>query len=94
MAIGCLEAARDLGRSVPSNLSVVGHNDVAIASCSRPALTSVRPANYEMGKRAVEFLMDRTDADAVGERKVRVAGELVARKSVALRQPAAAGPVN
>ncbi|MDR1710416.1 MAG: LacI family DNA-binding transcriptional regulator [Propionibacteriaceae bacterium] len=83
MAIGCMDAIHDFGRAVPADISLVGHNDIPITSYTHPALTSVRPANYEMGQRAVELLMGGEDAPL----ETRIPGELVQRESVAQFAP-------
>jgi LacI family transcriptional regulator len=60
MAWGCLQALAQLGKQVPADVSVVGHNDVEVAASNVPPLTSCRPPSYEMGTQAVEFLLDMT----------------------------------
>jgi len=51
MAIGLLQACRDLGVRVPGDLSVVGWDDVPYASLVTPALTTVRVPRYDLGRR-------------------------------------------
>ena len=43
MAWGCLQALARLGKSVPEDVSVVGHNDVEVAANTVPPLTTCRP---------------------------------------------------
>ncbi|MFF7158425.1 substrate-binding domain-containing protein [Streptomyces sp. NPDC008139] len=57
LALGALEAARALGRSVPDDLSVVGHDDNAEVRLSRPALTTVAIPERQMARQAVELLL-------------------------------------
>jgi LacI family transcriptional regulator len=57
LALGALEAARMAGRSVPHDLSVVGHDDNPDVRVSRPALTSVSIPKREMARQAVELLL-------------------------------------
>ncbi|MEY9874594.1 LacI family transcriptional regulator [Streptacidiphilus sp. MAP12-33] len=57
LALGALEAARALGRSVPEDLSIVGHDDNPEVRLTRPALTSVSIPKREMGRQAVELLL-------------------------------------
>jgi DNA-binding LacI/PurR family transcriptional regulator len=54
-ALGVLEAARDLGLRVPEDLSVVGFDDVEIASYA--GLTTVRQPLFESGRRGAELLL-------------------------------------
>jgi LacI family transcriptional regulator len=55
-AIGAMEAIRDAGLSVPEDISVIGFDDIEIASVVRPALTTVRQDMITIGKRAIELL--------------------------------------
>ena len=57
MAAGVLQAARQLGLSVPGDVSVVGFDDFQIASRVWPALTTVRTPTREIGRLAAERLI-------------------------------------
>lgn len=57
MAIGCLRAAEELGLSVPRDVTVVGADDVRLASYVRPRLTTIRQPMYEIGRLATECLL-------------------------------------
>jgi DNA-binding LacI/PurR family transcriptional regulator len=59
MAIGALEYCRSAGIRVPEDLSIVGFDDVPIASLLTPALTTVRQPAREMGYAAAKLLFDR-----------------------------------
>ncbi|HWD64205.1 MAG TPA: LacI family DNA-binding transcriptional regulator [Solirubrobacteraceae bacterium] len=81
-ATGLMRAARQLGVDVPGQLSVVGFDDVVLASLIEPALTTVRAPKQEVGARATELLL----AQMNGEGEVTcemLGGELVARDSTA-----------
>ena len=58
MAIGLLQACRDLGVRVPGDLSVVGWDDVPYASLVTPPLTTVRVPRYDLGQAAARRLLD------------------------------------
>lgn len=70
MAFGAHAAAVDHGQRVPDDLSLVGFDDVSLASYLRPALTTVAIPSYEIGHRAMGILLaedpDRP-ASSVGE---------------------------
>ncbi|WP_211240969.1 LacI family DNA-binding transcriptional regulator [Hamadaea tsunoensis] len=57
LALGALEAARAEGRSVPGDLSIVGHDDVAETRHTRPTLTTVAIPARDMARQAVELLL-------------------------------------
>jgi len=51
-----LEAARGLGIEVPAQLSVIGFDDIEIASYV--GLTTVRQPLFESGRRGAELLLE------------------------------------
>ena len=59
MAIGAMRAIRATGRSVPGDISVVGFDDVAIAAYTDPPLTTIAQGIAELGRWAVERLVER-----------------------------------
>jgi DNA-binding LacI/PurR family transcriptional regulator len=59
MAIGALRALDEAGRAVPEEVSVVGYDDIHLARYVRPGLTTVRQDVGELGRRAVQLLLDR-----------------------------------
>lgn len=58
MAIGALQYCRSAGIRVPEEVSIVGFDDVPIASLITPALTTVSQPAREMGNRAANLLFD------------------------------------
>ena len=54
-ALGVLEAARALRIDVPEQLSVIGFDDIEIASYA--GLTTVRQRLFESGRRGAELLL-------------------------------------
>jgi LacI family transcriptional regulator len=59
IAVGALEALRAAGRSVPSEVSVVGFDDIAWARLVTPALTTVAHAVPDLGAAAVDLVLER-----------------------------------
>ena len=57
LALGVIEAARERGLSVPSDLSVVGFDDVPEAAIAAPPLTTVRQNHAEKGILAGRLLV-------------------------------------
>lgn len=60
MALGVYQAARDAGLDIPADLSVVGFDDVPMASRVWPNLTTVRLPIRDMGRMAAEKLLARS----------------------------------
>lgn len=57
MAIGCLAALRDAGRSVPKDFALAGFDDIPIGVFTAPPLTSVRVSIAELGGSAAERVL-------------------------------------
>jgi LacI family transcriptional regulator len=82
MAIGVMQAARERGLELPRDLSVVGYDDLPMASRVWPNLTSVRLPIRDMGRMAAEKLLAPLrgqDPALLDQDEVRPA--LVVRKS-------------
>lgn len=83
MAIGAISAAVEFGRQIPADLSVVGFDDVRLASLTNPPLTTVAQPKYEMGVAAVTMLLERMrDLDMPPRRRV-LDTSLLVRQSTA-----------
>jgi DNA-binding LacI/PurR family transcriptional regulator len=80
--LGALRAAADSGLSVPSDLSLVGFDDLFFAQYIEPAITTIRQPKREMGRQATEILFALLN-DETPEKKNLVEGELVVRSSTA-----------
>ncbi len=57
-ALGVLDAARELGITVPEQLSVVGFDNVPEAVMASPALTTVEQPMQAMGEQALRMLLE------------------------------------
>jgi Transcriptional regulators len=57
MAVGVLTALKERGISVPDQVSVVGFDDVPLASDVTPTLTTVHVPMFELGKRALSLAL-------------------------------------
>ena len=66
MAIGALRALRAAGRRVPDDVSVVGFDDVALATIVDPPLTTIVQRTEAMGRWAVERLLGGLEATGTG----------------------------
>jgi DNA-binding LacI/PurR family transcriptional regulator len=56
MAVGGIDAAREIGLSVPDDISIVGYDDVPLAALPCYSLTTIRQPVREMAKAAIEML--------------------------------------
>jgi DNA-binding LacI/PurR family transcriptional regulator len=83
MAAGALRAAREAGRRVPRDLSVVGFDDIAMSKYTDPPLTTIGVVKEHMGRRAMARLVELVEQ--VDDRvKIEVAPvEILVRGSTA-----------
>jgi DNA-binding LacI/PurR family transcriptional regulator len=80
MALGVMKAAKTLGLSIPSDLSVTGYDDIILASYVSPTLTTVAQDKYLMGQKATRLLAELLEGHT-NERKVIVETEIKKRES-------------
>lgn len=76
VAIGAMIACTERGIKVPEQISILGYNGLNIASSTVPRLTSVSTARNEMGKMAVDQIIQRlqndTNMESRSERKIEL----------------------
>lgn len=82
-AIGALHAAHDAGLRVPRDVSLVGFDDIPLASYTNPALTTVRMSAAEVGATAFEALFRLIGGERLEGDVYQVATSLVVRDSTA-----------
>lgn len=87
MAIGAMQAAADLGKRVPDDLSVIGLTDITLAHQFRPALTTIRLPTADIAARSVALALEMVEGTApTQERYVVRAPELIVRESTGPRK--------
>ena len=80
MAMGAYDYLKETGRRIPQDVSVVGFdNQLLIATQLRPALTTIAPPHYEMGRQAVQLALSQ--ANGTPPRQEALPCRLVTRKS-------------
>ncbi|MCC3270165.1 LacI family DNA-binding transcriptional regulator [Arthrobacter gengyunqii] len=80
-ALGVLDAARQLGISVPDELSIVGYDDLQVARWSSPALTTVHQPLIEMAEEAARMVLLLRDGQRPNNLRLDLATSLVVRQS-------------
>jgi len=84
-AIGAIRALDEMGLRVPSDVSVLGFDDIYAAAFHNPALTTIRQPLFEMGSIAARTLLDRLSSSSNGDipDEVSVEPTIVVRQSTA-----------
>lgn len=92
MALGAIQTLRKKDLRVPDDLAIIGYDDIPEASFFCPPLSSIRQPMYEIGRLAVDELVNLIEAlreeKEVEPRAITIKPELVVRESTAARQPA------
>jgi DNA-binding LacI/PurR family transcriptional regulator len=83
-AIGLMRKAKESNVLVPSDLTVVGFDDIPFASCGYQSLTTIAQPKFEMGQQAMQMLLALMAAPSPAEAQVTniiVQGQLIVRES-------------
>lgn len=81
MAIGAMQAARELGRTVPDDLAVVGYDNIPWSETTEPPLTTVYIQKQQMGKLAARRILDVMNEGPQPAVDIFVENELLIRRS-------------
>lgn len=83
LALGALRAAREHGLSVPTDLALVGFDDIEDGRFAAPGLTTVAPDKRQIAERALQCLADRVYGRLghLPARRMTVPHRLVVRES-------------
>lgn len=81
VAIGVIRAAKELGRGIPDELSIVGFDDIPMAVYHEPPLSTIHLPAYGIGWAAANLLRRIIDGEEVAERNVLLNSELIVRGS-------------
>lgn len=79
-AMAALRAAHEAGWSVPTELSIVGIDDIELAEYTTPPLTTIAQPKVEMGELAVSAVLSPTRAKSVDQ---LLEGKLLVRGTTA-----------
>jgi DNA-binding LacI/PurR family transcriptional regulator len=85
MAVGAIRALRDNGGRVPQDVSVIGFDDMPLASYFDPPLTTMRQDLTLIGSEAARLLIRWVEAPQLHYEKICPEAELVLRSTTARR---------
>ena len=81
VAIGALQCCHQLKRQVPEDLAIIGYDDIPMASWVTPALTTCHVDFEEMGKLAIQLLIDQISGCSDSCENIVIQPQLVVRAS-------------
>jgi len=82
VTIAAMHAAFELGRRVPDDLSLVGFDDIDLAHLTSPALTTMQVDKINMGRIAVQALINRAHTPDIPPTTIALRPCLIERRSV------------
>jgi DNA-binding LacI/PurR family transcriptional regulator len=87
LALGAIAELRDAGLRVPEDVSIIGYDDIPVASYIQPPLTTMRQPIRDLGALAARLLIhaiaESRPGEVASERHRLLKPELVMRESVA-----------
>jgi LacI family transcriptional regulator len=86
-AIGAISALREVGLRVPEDVSVIGFDDLPMATFSTPQLTTIRQPLERMGQVAARTLISRIESKARHQAIIVVEPQLIVRASTGPVRP-------
>ena len=81
IALGAIEAAKDLGRACPGDLSVVGFGDSPEGNHWRPRLTTFELSSDRVAANAIQLVLEQRKAETPEPKTVLIPEELIIRES-------------
>lgn len=81
MAMGVLRAARDMELKIPSQLAVIGVDDMPLSSYFDPPLTTMRQDMPLIGQEATRILLNILQQKDTSTRAIKFPAQLIVRKS-------------
>lgn len=86
-AFGAMDAIREAGLAIPDNISVIGFDDIPQAVMTHPKLTTIRQPLDQIGRVAVQLLLEQLEHPERAPRRVTLATRLVVRDSCRALHP-------
>ena len=81
MAVGVIQAAREMGIDVPGRLSVIGVDDIPLASYFDPPLSTMSQDTQDIGRTAARLLIQAVEQPQTSFQHLLISAELIPRAS-------------
>lgn len=83
LAVGAVNKAKELGLTIPSDVSITGFDDIEISEIVSPALTTVHVPHRRMGARAAQVLIDALQNGKAPQLEAPIETSIVMRDTLA-----------
>jgi LacI family transcriptional regulator len=81
MALGAIQAAHDAGCRVPDDVAIAGYDNILASATSQPPLTTINQPIGDLGRVAVETLIERIENPEAGPICRLLSTRLILRRS-------------
>lgn len=85
MALGALNALKELSYKVPEEVELIGFDNISFSQYSDPPLSTIQQPTVEMGNKATDMILQLIDGETVSE-SVRLQPRLLMRKTTRARE--------
>ncbi|AOY76554.1 LacI family DNA-binding transcriptional regulator [Clostridium formicaceticum] len=85
IALGVIKGLTRKGYRIPENISIVGFDDISLASLMTPELTTIRQPSYDIGSKSINTLIDLIEKKETSVKEVVLKTELIIRETTAKR---------
>lgn len=82
-ALGVIESMRQLGLRAPDDVSIVGYDDIPLATWVSPRLTTIHQPLRRMAEEATRLVVRMHEGETTGTTRLDLATDLVVRESTA-----------
>lgn len=84
MAVGAVRALREANLRVPQDISIIGFDDMPLASYFDPPMTTMRQDPFQLGRLAAQLLLNAIENPTLDTQHLRLPAELIVRGSTAV----------
>lgn len=81
LAVACLSAAKELGKKLPDELSLITFDDVELFEYTAPSISSIAQPLEDIGRSAVQLLLQQLKKESFSIRKEILGTHLILRES-------------
>jgi DNA-binding LacI/PurR family transcriptional regulator len=82
-SVGAMHSAREAGRRIPSDLSILAYDDLPQSAFTEPPLTTMSMPLVEMGEASVDELVSQIEGDDPRDRTITTSPQVIERSSTA-----------
>lgn len=86
LAIGAMKALKEKGVELPTDISIIGFDDIEWGLHTEPSLTTIKVPKLQFGVLAARLFKDLYDNPELEEINIQVGSKLIIRNSVAKRE--------